>query len=69
VLTAVEKVMGNTYEGGVFNLGMKDGVVDISGYNSFEAKIPQAVKDQIASKRSEILGGSFKVPLIETRTR
>jgi basic membrane protein A len=69
VLTAVEKVLGNAYEGGVFNLGMKDGVVDISGYNSFEAKIPQTVKDAIAAKRNEILGGSFKVPLIETRSK
>lgn len=48
---------------------MKDGVVDISGYNSFEAKIPQTVKDVIAAKRNEILGGSFKVPLIETRSK
>ncbi len=69
VLTAVEKVLGNTYEGGVFNLGMKDGVVDISGYNSFETRIPQPVKDRIASKRTEILNGSFSVPLIEKRTR
>jgi basic membrane protein A len=69
VLTAVEKVSTDTYEGGVFNLGMKDGVVDISGYNSFEDKIPQDVKDLIASTRQQILDGSFTVPLIETRTK
>jgi len=27
------------------------------------------VKDAIAAKRNEILGGSFKVPLIETRSK
>jgi len=69
VLTAVEKVSTDTYEGGVFNLGMQDGVVDISGYNSFEDKIPQDVKDLIASTRQQILDGSFTVPLIETRTK
>ncbi|NCC64978.1 MAG: BMP family ABC transporter substrate-binding protein [Spirochaetia bacterium] len=68
VLTAVEKVQSGTYEGGVFNLGMKDGVVDISGYNSFENKIDQSVKDLIAKTREQILTGAFKVPLIETRT-
>jgi basic membrane protein A len=68
VLTAVEKVQNGTYEGGVFNLGMKDGVVDISGYNSFENKIDQPVKDLIAKTREQILTGAFKVPLIETRT-
>lgn len=68
VLTAVEKVQNGTYEGGVFNLGMKDGVVDISGYNSFENKIDQPVKDLIAKTREQILTDAFKVPLIETRT-
>ncbi|MGE4584830.1 MAG: BMP family protein [Sphaerochaeta sp.] len=68
VLNAVQKVSTNTYEGGVFNLGMKDGVVDISGYNSFEAKIPQTVKDKISATKSQILAGSFTVPLIEVRT-
>lgn len=68
VLTAVEKVSTDTYVGGVFNLGMKDGVVDISGYNSFDAKIPSEVKERIASTKDKILDGSFKVPLIETRT-
>ena len=69
VLTAVEKVQSGTYEGGVFNLGMSDGVVDISGYNDFEDKIPSEVKTLIADTRAKILDGSFTVPLIETPTR
>ncbi len=69
VLTAVEKVNTDTYEGGVFNLGMSDGVVDISGYNAFEDKIPSEVKTLIADTRAKILNGSFTVPLIETPTR
>ena len=69
VLTAVEKVNTGTYEGGVFNLGMADGVVDISGYNAFEDKIPSEVKSLIADTRAKILDGSFTVPLIETPTR
>lgn len=69
VLTAVDKVNSNSYVGGVFNLGMKDGVVDISGYNGLDAKIPQQVKDLVASTRAKILDGSFTVPLIETRSK
>ncbi|WP_320130297.1 BMP family protein [uncultured Sphaerochaeta sp.] len=69
VLSAVEKVKNGTYVGGVFNLGMKDGVVDISGYNSFESRIPEATKKLIADTRARILDGSFTVPLIETRTK
>jgi basic membrane protein A len=69
VLSAVEKVSTGTYVGGVFNLGMKDGVVDISGYNSFESKIPEQTKKLIADTRAKILDGSFTVPLVETRTK
>jgi basic membrane protein A len=68
VLSAVEKVKTNTFVGGVFNLGMKDGVIDIAPYHGFENKIPQAVKDQIADYKARITSGAFKVPLIEART-
>jgi basic membrane protein A len=68
VLSAVEKVKTNTFTGGVFNLGMKDGVVDIAPYHGFENKIPQQAKDMIADYKSRIAGGAFTVPLIETRT-
>ncbi|MDY0287949.1 MAG: BMP family protein [Sphaerochaeta sp.] len=67
VLTAVDKVMQGTYVGGVFNLGMKEGVVDISGYNSFEDKIPQQVKLLVAATKAKILDGSLKIPVIESR--
>jgi basic membrane protein A len=69
VLSAVDKVKNNTFTGGVFNLGMKDGVVDIAPYHGFEDKIPQAVKDLIADYKARITSGAFTVPLIETRTR
>ncbi len=69
VLTAVDKVKSDSYDGGVFNLGMKDGVVDISGYNSFETKIPEEVKTLVAGARAKILDGSLVVPVIETRTK
>jgi basic membrane protein A len=68
VLSAVEKVKTNTFTGGVFNLGMKDGVVDIAPYHGFEDKIPGEVKDLINDYKARIISGDFTVPLIETRT-
>jgi basic membrane protein A len=65
----VEKVKTNTFTGGVFNLGMKDGVVDIAPYHGFEDKIPKQAKDMIADYKARITSGAFKVPLIETRTK
>jgi basic membrane protein A len=68
VLSAVEKVKTGTFTGGVFNMGMKDGVVDIAPYHGFEDKIPQDLKDLIAAYKTRIISGEFTVPLIETRT-
>ncbi len=67
VLTAVDKVIQGTYVGGVFNLGMKEGVVDISGYNSFEDTIPQKVQLLVADTKAKILDGSLEIPVIESR--
>jgi basic membrane protein A len=69
VLSAVEKVKTNAFTGGVFNLGMKEGVVDIAPYHGFEDKIPKQAKDMIADYKARIINGAFKVPLIETRTK
>lgn len=68
VLNAVEKVQQGTYEGGVFYLGMQEGVVDIAPYNSFEDKIPAQVQSMIAEAKASILNGTLDIPMIETPT-
>ena len=69
VLHAVEAVRNGTFEGGVFYLGMADGIVELSPYHAFEDVIPQSVRDLIEETRLSILDGSFVVPIIETPTR
>lgn len=69
ILNAVEKVKGGKFEGGIFYLGMKDGIVDISDYHSFNDKIPQTVKDMITEARAQIKDGSFTVLRVETSTK
>ncbi|MBU4228437.1 BMP family protein [bacterium] len=68
VMNAVEKVKNGTFEGGIFNLGMDLGVVDIASFHSFDEIIPQNVKNQIADLKEQILNGTFKVPVIEKST-
>ena len=68
VLTAVEKVRAGTFDGGVFNLGMKDGVIDIAPYYGFENQIPSVAKEMIADLKERIISGEFAVPLIEQKT-
>ncbi|MDR1194747.1 MAG: BMP family protein [Peptococcaceae bacterium] len=69
ITTAVSKAKDGVFEGGVYYLGMADGVVDIADYHGFADKIPQAIQDAVAAKREAIIKGEFKVPLIETPTR
>lgn len=69
ILTAVENVQNGTFKGGVYHLGIKEGVVDISSYNGFEDKIPEDVKEKISTTKEDIVAGTFKVPVIETPTK
>lgn len=69
ILAAVKDVKENNFKGGVFHLGMKEGVVEISGYNSFDAKIPENVKQKIEDAKKKIIDGSFTVPVIEQPTK
>lgn len=68
ILTAVENVQNGTFKGGVYNLGMAEGVVDISGYNGFEDKVPEDVKTLVADTKEAITTGEFEVPVIEEPT-
>jgi len=68
VVNIVQLVKDGKFKGGVFDQGMKDGVVDLSPYHAFEDKIPQDAKDTIAELKKKMIDGSFVAPLIEKRT-
>jgi len=68
VTIAVDKVHSGSFAGGVFNMGMKEGVVDIAPYHDFEAKIPAKAKAMIADLKKKITAGAFTVPVIAKPT-
>ena len=69
ITTAVQQVMDHKFEGGVFYLGMADGVVDIAPFHDFEDKIPKELMDQVLTKKDAIISGEFEVPRIESVTK
>lgn len=69
ILTAVKNVREGNFRGGIFYLGMADGVVDIAPYNTFEDKIPEETKQLISDLKQQIIEGKLEVPRIETPTR
>ena len=68
VMYAVEAVQNNTFEGGIFYLGMAEGIVDLSPFHSFEDIVPQEVQQLIAETMQQIIDGDLVIPAIETPT-
>jgi basic membrane protein A len=69
ITTAVGQVEKGEFKGGLYYLGMAEGVVDIAGYNGFETKLPEDLKAKVAEKKQAIIDGTFTVPRIETPTK
>jgi basic membrane protein A len=65
---AVNDVLNGTFVGGVYNLGMAEEVVSITGYGALDDQVPQELKDAIADKVAAITDGSFEVPVIGSPT-
>jgi len=68
VTIAVEAVKNGTFKGGVFNMGMKEGVVDVAPYHGFEAAVPAEAKTKIADLKKQITAATFKVPIVTKAT-
>jgi basic membrane protein A len=68
IVKAIENVKNGTFEGGIYNLGMADGIVQIAPYHSFDSILDQEIKDAITKRIAEIKDGSFVVPTIEKPT-
>jgi basic membrane protein A len=68
VVNVVKQVKEGTFQGGIYDQGMMEGVVDIAPYHSFEDQIPQDAKDKVAELKKQLIDGSFSAPLIEKRT-
>jgi basic membrane protein A and related proteins len=68
VTLAVDKVRAGTFGGGIFNMGMKEGVVDIAPYHDFEGSIPAKAKDMIAQAKKKMISGALVIPVISKST-
>ncbi len=64
IKAAVNDVINGTFEGGIHELGMTEGVVDIAPYNGFEDKIPEEVKAKIDELKAQIISGELVVPAV-----
>nr|WP_314459602.1 BMP family protein [uncultured Clostridium sp.] len=66
--TAFKTVKDGSFKGGIYQLGMKEGAVNIAPYHDLESQIPDELKAQIKEKVEAIESGEFTVPC-DTKVR
>ncbi len=60
VFEVVKSMVEGTYSGGGNTIGtLENGGVDLAPFHSFEGKVPQALQDQLAQVRQELLAGNL----------
>lgn len=59
---AFQSVLDGTFEGGIYQYGMKEGAVSIADYHDLADQIPDEVKTLIEEKVAQITSGEFEVP-------
>lgn len=67
--TAIKNVIDGTYEGGIHDIGMKDGVVYFSDFDAFSEEYPEEVVKAASDLIEQIQKGELVVPKIETLTQ
>ncbi len=61
VMDVIERVMNDTFEGGVLVGTLANGGVDLAPFHDMEALVPDALKDELAAIRQGIIDGTIKV--------
>lgn len=59
---AFQTVLDGSFDGGIYQLGMKEGAVSVAPYHNLDSQIPDEVKQAISDKIKEIEEGTFTVP-------
>lgn len=55
-ISKIQQVMDGTWQSSSLWLGIKDGLVDVVGYNS---EVPQSLRNEVAQKKNAIANGSL----------
>ncbi|HVM71914.1 MAG TPA: BMP family ABC transporter substrate-binding protein [Anaerolineales bacterium] len=61
VFKTVQDVVNGKFTGGTVTYTLADGGVDLAPYHNFDSQVPQALKDEIAQAKADIISGKIKV--------
>ena len=60
VFDAIKAVQGGTFKGGTYVGTLANNGVGLAPFNEFESKVPQALKDELAQLRKDLIAGTVK---------
>jgi basic membrane protein A len=61
VFKTIQDVVNGTFTGGTVTYTLADGGVDLAPYHNFDSQVPQALKDEIAQAKADIISGTLTV--------
>jgi basic membrane protein A len=61
VFKTIQDVVNGKFTGGTVIYTLADGGVDLAPYHNFDSQVPQALKDEIAKAKADIISGAVKV--------
>ncbi|MEG1524779.1 MAG: BMP family protein [Clostridia bacterium] len=68
IKAAVQDVVDGKFKGGLYELGMSAGMIDIAPFHEFAEKIPKDVQDNIAKLVTSIKDGTLEVASVSQLT-
>jgi basic membrane protein A len=61
VFKTIQDVVNGTFTGGTVTYTIKDGGVDLAPFHDFDSQVPQALKDEIAQAKADLISGAITV--------
>jgi basic membrane protein A len=61
VFKTIQDVVNGTFTGGTVMYKLADGGVDLAPFHNFDSQVPQALKDEIAQAKADIISGALTV--------
>ena len=61
VFKTIQDVVNGTFTGGTISYTIKDGGVDLGPFHDFDSQVPQALKDEIAQAKQDLINGTLTV--------
>jgi basic membrane protein A len=61
IYKTIQDLVNGTFTGGTFTYDLADNGVDLAPYHNFNSQVPQALKNEIAQAKADLISGAITV--------